>query len=135
MLNRDERNAVREALDLAVTHFLNEDPYYYVAPFLSEKEITKNCPFFENNGISLPPKVLTSEDLKTISYLAPFYRNRLAYDPKNIDRYLWATGHLDYSVSSFDLLCFEADPTWILTPNVTLGINVPNNIYITNGDS
>ena len=49
----------------------------------------------------------SSEDLKTISHLAPFQRNRVAYNPKNIDYYLRTLGNIPYNESAIDILCFE----------------------------
>lgn len=122
MPNYDVRNELRKILSETTEETLAVDPYYYIAPYLHKGHIDKNCPFFKDNDITLPSKHMDSEDLKTISYLSKFYRSRLAYDPKNIDRYMWATGHIPYTKSSYDILCFETLPYLIMPLNMELTI-------------
>jgi len=128
MANYKVRNELRKILSETVEQTLSTDPYYYIAPYLYKGEIDKDCPFFKDNNITLPSKLLASEDLKTIAYLAKFYRNRLAYDPRNIDRYMWATGHIPYSKSSYDILCFETSP--YLNIPIDMALSVHENIHI-----
>lgn len=123
MPNYEVRNELRKILSEAVEETLSVDPYYYIAPYLHKGVIDKNCPFFKDNNITLPSKYIDSEDLKTISYLAKFYRNRLAYDPRNIDRYMWATGHIPYTKSSYDILCFETLPYLMLPLDMKLSVH------------
>jgi len=106
--NSELYDAVAEAIDQTILHFMVQDPYYYIAPFFSAQEISKKCPFFVDNRITLPEFDISSDDLKTMSYLAPFYRNRIAYNPKNIDNYLKALGHLKHDESGMDIICYES---------------------------
>lgn len=105
--NSDIYDAISEAIDATVAHFVKEDPYYYIAPYLSQMEIGKDCPFFADNRITLIDTDIASEDLKTMSYLATFYRDKIAYSPKNIDYYLRALGHLSHNESGMDIVCYE----------------------------
>jgi len=105
--NDDIYDALTEVINSTVEHFLGGDPYYPIAPYLCSGEIDSTCPFFDDNRITLSEKGLSSDELKTISHLSTFYRNRVAYNPVNIDRYLQVLGHITYSQSSMDILCFH----------------------------
>ncbi|NOR58755.1 MAG: hypothetical protein GQ474_09565 [Sulfurimonas sp.] len=105
MKNSEIYDAVSEAVGKTIDHFLKDDPYYSIIPYLYDGEIDATCPFFEDNRITVSD-TLSSEDLKTMSYLAQRYRSRVAYNPKNIDYYMRALGHIDYSQSAMDMVCF-----------------------------
>lgn len=105
--NNETLNAVSEALKKTIDHFLSADPFYYFAPYFFDGGIDKQCPFFRDNRVTLPLAQLSSSDLKTISYLAPFYRNRVAYNPKNIDYYLRATGWMKYDDTAMDIIVYR----------------------------
>ena len=122
-VNYQARDEALRIINEATEEVLTVDPYYYIAPYLHDGEITKDCPFFKDNDISLPAKNLDSEDLKTISYLAKFYRNRLAYDPANINRYMWATGHVPYDKKTYDILCFQTNPYTMIPLTMSLEIH------------
>jgi hypothetical protein len=112
--------------------------YYFIAPYLSKSRINVDCPFFDDNRITLtnrkgvtlggiyPDYILDeditsypdsidsvgmlnklSEDLKTMTYLSTFQRSRVAYNPKNIDFYLRTLGHITYSESAVNVVCFN----------------------------
>jgi len=104
--NNDILDALSEVIEATINHFLDYDPHYHIAPYLSSREILRDTTFFQDNRITLSDYT-ASEDLKTMSYLAPFYRNRVAYNPKNIDFYLRSLGHLKYSEVGMKLICYE----------------------------
>ncbi len=140
MKNNEVLDALSEAIESTISHFIDRDAYYFIAPYLSKKPIGMDCPFFGDNRISLTaetevlpegnvypsiheypsnllypslgigeaiPKQYTNDELRTISYLAPFQRSRVAYNPKNIDYYLRTLGHIEYSQSAMEILCFN----------------------------
>lgn len=72
--------------DIVDIDYLETNPYYNFCPSLYDGEIDDSCPFFENN-IDLNIKGLSSEDLKTISYLAIFNKERFAYSNQFIENY------------------------------------------------
>ena len=104
--NKDVLDALSEAIQETINHFLITDPHYNIAPYFYDGEIGTDCTFFADNRITLA-EFNSSDDLKTISYLAPFYRNRIAYNPKNMDFYLRCIGHLSYSESAMDIVCYD----------------------------
>ncbi len=116
MKNNDVLDALSEAIEKTILNFIDTDVYYFIAPYLSRKEISLDCPFFKDNRVSIQsevgfPDTLTdkqiSDNLKTISWLSLFQRNRVAYNPKNIDYYLRTLGYIKYNESAMDILCFE----------------------------
>ncbi len=132
-------DALSEAIEATINQFINKDVYYFIAPYLSSNQVNSDCPFFEDNRITLtegkgviyggffpdttlypdihlyPSKFDESDatysdvsgDLKTVSYLAPFQRARVAYNPKFIDHYLRTLGHIGYDESVMDILCYQ----------------------------
>lgn len=148
MKNNEILDALSEAIENTIAKYIDTDVYYHIAPHLSSKEITKDCPFFEDNRITLSEEIFdienntttypsedlypsedeypidvifrdyTSEELKTISYLGLFQRNRVAYNPKNIDFYLRTLGYLGYSESMMNILCFSGGECGSETENI-----------------
>ncbi|MFT7880442.1 MAG: hypothetical protein ABXS91_08620 [Sulfurimonas sp.] len=106
--NNSIYDAVSKAIEATINHFIGNDPYFYIAPYFYTGEIDKSCPFFGDNRITFPNYDIPSDDLKTMSHLAPFYRNRIAHNPKNINYYLRALSYIGYGESGFDILCYEA---------------------------
>lgn len=118
--NNSIYDAVSKSIEDTIEHFIDDDPYYYIAPYLSKKEIDKRCPFFTDNRITLPDIDLCSDDLRTMSHLATFHRNRIAYNPKSLDHYLRLLKHIDYDQNGFDILCYETlDCSTVSPPEIT----------------
>ncbi|MGW8169629.1 MAG: hypothetical protein ACWGHH_06460 [Sulfurovaceae bacterium] len=106
--NNEILEAVSEHLKATLDYFKNIDVYYYIAPYLFRGDIDAACPYFQDNRITLNQSIqYTSDELKSISYLAKMYRNKIAYSPKNIDYYLQAIGYVKFNESAIDILCFE----------------------------
>ena len=149
MKNDEVLDALSEAIENTINNFINTDIYYYIAPHLSKSTITKECPFFQDNRLTLSTELVdplenidiypstqeypsdtlypsntvifrdyTSEELKTIAYLGLFQRNRVAYNPKNIDFYLRTLGYLAYDKSLMNILCFEGGECGNETKNI-----------------
>jgi len=109
------------------------NPFYHIAPYLcGTSEVEKGCDsyltvcdledssFWRNEDITLPTKSasldkcemskkgkLSNEKMKTISYLATFYKNRIPFNPENIDYYLQCLGYLKIGESAFDIICIK----------------------------
>lgn len=118
MKNNEIADALSEIIEATINHFIDTDVYYYIAPYLSQKEIDKTCPFFADNRITLPDHEISSDDLKTIAYLSVFFRNRVAYNPKFIDHYLRSMGHIPYNENAMDIVCFEKTACGSETKNI-----------------
>ena len=80
----DETNKV---INQTIDNFINDDSYFDTYPILSKSEIKRDNPYFLKHDIT-PVDGLTSEEYKTISYLAPFYKEKVKYSVNNIQRYL-----------------------------------------------
>ena len=116
-------------IDTIIDNIINEilttpqlNPYYNFLPFFHEELIfdsecetyqnrsemldIKNSPYFHDNHITIDG-IEDNEDLRTIAHLSKFHKDRVAYDPKNLDRYLWSIGKLDYDKTSFDIVCYN----------------------------
>jgi len=106
MKNNIVLDAISEAIEETIKHFIDIDVYYHIAPYLSTEIVDASCPFFADNRITIDENSTNSDDLKTISYLAPFQRSRVAYNPKNIDYYLRTLGHIKHSETASNILCF-----------------------------
>lgn len=127
--NDDVRTALSSILQETLEHFAKIDMFYYIAPYLHDGDINKEHPYFKNQRITLADINYTSDELKTIAYLAPQYRSRIAYNPANINKYLHCIGHLPQIQRGMDILCYEAIQCndsfvnyitfeeWLLLPN------------------
>ena len=73
--------------DIVDIDYLETNPYYNFCPSLYDGEIDSSCPFFARNNIDLDIDNLSSEDLKTISYLAVFNKERFEYSEQFKDNY------------------------------------------------
>jgi len=118
-------NEIDKIIEEVISFFLfnlDLNVYYNVAPYLCEdvifdptcqdykikstmKDISKS-PYFPNNHITTD-EVTNLEDLRTVAHLSRFFKNRVAYNPKNIDRYLWSIGKMPYSETAFDIVCYN----------------------------
>ena len=116
---------IDKIIDELIKQFLDVkelNPFWNVAPYFFET-ITfspscddyqngssmlniKDSPYFPDNNITID-EVEDNEDLRTIAHLGKFFKNRVAYDPKNMDRYLWSLGILPYSETAFDVVCYS----------------------------
>jgi len=106
---------IRDGLDIAIgetiDYFLTFNAFDSFAPYLSNKKMTHEHPFF--NQIRVYPKgSFTSEEYKTMSHLSKFYRSRIAYNPKNIDNFFWSIGEAQRGERTFDMMaCNPLDTT------------------------
>jgi hypothetical protein len=100
----DETNSlINETID----KYIDDDAYYDTFPILSKQEIKSDNPYFKKHDITVA-KGLTSEEYKTISYLAPFYKEKVKYSVNNIERYLKFLGHkVDKQVCT--IMCLHKD--------------------------
>ena len=102
----DETNKlINETID----NFIDYDYLYYVFPILSKVELSSNADYFTANKISINMSLeLNSDELKTISYLASFFKEKIRYNPKEIIRYLKILG---YSPNEDDIVigCLQKD--------------------------
>ena len=96
------------------------DPFYLFSPWIwglktdcitdDSTYIIRDSPYFnEFKAIQSNLDNYTDEDLRTMSYLARNYRDKVAYDPKNLDRYFQSIGLLPYGDRCFDMVCVNID--------------------------
>jgi len=85
---------VNKNINATIDEFIKYDYLFYVFPVLSKIDIDINADFFKANNISINKSLeLNTNELKTISYLAPFFKEKVRYNPKNIIRYLRIIGY------------------------------------------
>ena len=99
----DETNKlINETID----YYLKDDVFYEIYPILAKGEIDYKNNYFTHERIT-PSTLLTSKEYKTLSYLAPFYKEKIKYNPlMDIQRYLKFLGY-DFLEDDFNLLCLE----------------------------
>ena len=103
LLDRTNKH-INETIDYGIQY----DYLDYVFPILSKMELKKDSEFFKTNSITINPDLdLSSRELKTISYLAPFYKEKIKYNPKDIIRYLYFLGYLDVTTDDYTILCLD----------------------------
>ncbi len=88
-----EINTVIDAYDKAIDEYLDYDVYKTIFPILSTAEIDGDNPFFLSNNITLSRKDLSSDEFKTISYLAIWEKEKIKYNPKRIIQYMRMLGY------------------------------------------
>ena len=92
--------------ELVIDKFKNEDIEFDIMPYLFKGSLSTKSAFFDDNNITLS-NYTSSEDLKTISHLAMFYKERVAHDPFNIVRYLRCIGHIGYDENPMEIGIYE----------------------------
>lgn len=95
----DILDAISEALEQTMNHFLDVDYYRQFAPWLFTGTITNTDRYFSDFRITAPSNY-SSDELKTLAWLAMFHKKRIAYNPKHFDYYLHALNRLSYSSSA-----------------------------------
>ena len=76
-------------------------------PILSYKNLTISDDYFNINKITPnSAKDFTSDELKTISYMAKFYKEKVKFSVGEIERYLIFLGY-DLEERATDLVCIE----------------------------
>jgi len=81
-----------DCIDQTIEYFLNDDVYIDIYPALSGSLTQKDSPYFTATNITVAQD-LTPEEYKTISYMAKFYKEKVKYNPKEIERYMARIGH------------------------------------------
>jgi hypothetical protein len=101
-----------DTYDYVINKLINTDVYETLIPIFSEKEITRDNPFFDTYQISAK-EGLTSDEYKTISYMGQFYKEKVKYNPKEIVRYLQFIGYNDTKKEDAFILVVSSDQTTI----------------------
>ena len=98
---------INTIINNTINNFIDIDYLYKVFPILSKKELTKDSIFFKDNKISLNTNLdLSQKELKTISYLSLFYKQKIKYNPKEIIRYLKFLGY-DANIDDVNIMVFD----------------------------
>ena len=98
-------DAVKEHIDNTIDYHIGDDIFYRVFPILSPYDVKNGeaglsegqiglLQYFADNNITVNSQPLNSDELKTISYLAPFLKEKMKYHIIEILRYLQITGNL-----------------------------------------
>ena len=109
-------DSVRDAIDETIDSLINDDAYLSLYPILSPSSIDIGNEFFGRNDIT--PNVIaemTSEELKTASYLAEFYKEKVTHNVGDIDRYLWFLGY-EHSGVAAEILCQDVETEYFDEP-------------------
>lgn len=101
-----EIDNIINAYDKTIDTYLDYDVYYTLFPILSTKEVQYDNPFFLSNNITLSREDLSSDEYKTISYLAIWEKEKIKYNPKRIINYARMLG---YTIDSKDVFTIVLD--------------------------
>lgn len=101
---------VQGHINATIQHFVKEDVFEAYLPMLSPEAMSHDSDFFKSNHITVALG-LNSEEYKTASYLALFYKEKANYSVDNINKYLKFIGY-DVSESPFDLLVMDKTKTY-----------------------
>lgn len=100
-------DAINRVINDTIEHFIDDDYLYRTMPILSKKSITKYSDFWNDFKISLNRNIdFTEDELRTISYLAPFYKNKAKYNIKEVVRYLQFIGY-EANEDTLSVECFD----------------------------
>jgi len=83
----DVVDATNENINTTIDKFIDDETYRDLLPALTYSETKRDSVFFQRYDIT-PANGLTSDEYKTISYLAQFYKEKIKYSVNNIQRYL-----------------------------------------------
>jgi len=101
---RTHLEEINTIIDSTINHFFPEHPVYHIFPYFYIGTITKDSDFFHDNETPLSDTLTyNSDDLKTISHLSLYHKNRIAYDPKSVDIMLRCTGKIAWHDSVFSM--------------------------------
>ena len=97
-------NYINKTIDKGIKY----DYLLNVFPILSKLEIDYDSKFFELNKITPNGLNFSSDEFKTMSYLAPFYKEKVKYNVKEIVRYLKFIGY-DVDDEDVTLMCLDKE--------------------------
>ncbi len=103
----DKLNNAIDAINGALKEYTTKDYYLDVMPILSKEELKPDSNYFTMGRIT-PNPVLTCDELKTASYLAPFYKNKMKYSPIEMYRYFFFMGYTPRR-DRFTMFCLPVD--------------------------
>lgn len=110
----DVRDALQEHISATIEYFLERNYYSYFAPIIAPSSDV-NEDFFRDNKIT-PNESATLFERKMMSHLIPFYRDRIIYNPRNVDNMIWASGHCARNERCFSInACLAEDITEKIT--------------------
>jgi hypothetical protein len=104
--NNSHIKELNTIIDKTISNFFPKTPHYHIFPYLWDDELQTDSDFFYDNQtplITTPGHVYESDDLKTISHLSLFHKNRIAYDPKSVNTMLRSTGLIQWHESVFSM--------------------------------
>lgn len=96
-------NSVIDKYDNTIDLYLDYDVYNFLYPILSPNAIDFDNDFFSSNSISVR-EGFTSDEYKTISYLAQWEKEKIKYNPKRIVNYFNLLGYPVRSEDVFTLV-------------------------------
>ena len=101
----DKRDTLKEIYNETIRIDYSTNLYSFLYPVLSEKDEDINkeiLTFLQQHRISINKNVsFTNEELLTISYLAPFYKEKIRHNIFEFNKYLFLIG---YDVGWYDTL-------------------------------
>ena len=104
----NQSSIIKSLLEVAYDLNPKQDPYQDVIPSLSREDVKGITTYFRDNRITLKEDLELSEgELKTISYLAEFYRKRVAYNPMAINMYLATLGYCGWNDKPVKVVCYK----------------------------
>jgi hypothetical protein len=102
--NSDLLIAINDVIDKTIDKFFPTHPIYHIMPYFWKGELKIDSDFFHDNQTPLSETLTySSSDLKTISHLSLYHKNRIAYDPKSVDRMLQSTGLIKWNETVFSM--------------------------------
>lgn len=100
---------VSDKIDETIDYHIGDDVFLKILPILSSKDLLITSDFFDINKITPnSAKSFSSDELKTISYMAKFYKEKVKYSVGEIERYLTFLGY-DLEERATDIVCVRKD--------------------------
>jgi len=97
---------VNEYINNTIDEYIDDDIYFKLVPILSKSDdVDETNEFFKSYNIT-PKSGLNSEEYKTISYLALFYKEKIKYNVKDIEKYFKFLGY-EIDDDFMTILCLE----------------------------
>jgi len=102
--NNEIYKGINEIINSVIDNFFPKHPVYHIFPYFYNGSISTDSDFFHDNETPLSTTITySSDELKTISHLSLFHKNRIAYDPKSVDKMLQSTGLIPWTDTVFDM--------------------------------
>lgn len=103
----DILDKVNDYINKTIDFGIDDNVFTTLAPFLSDEDIDETSDFFKQYKIT-PNGGLNSDEYKTIAYLSLFYKEKIKYNIKEIERYVKFLGY-NFDENFISILCLDKE--------------------------